>query len=114
MDAAATGAAGRASAGVATIVETGLATAGLEATGSAEPAGAGLAANGAAGLGVETATVALANSPIYKLFPAFLAKQLIGGQSFSSIKVFGAWFSRLRATGAQRPPLAVLIERLAN
>ena len=63
---------------------------------------------------MENATVALANSPIYKLFPAFLAKQLIGGQSFSSIKVFGAWFSRLRATGAQLPPLAVLIERVSK
>ena len=63
---------------------------------------------------MENATVALANSPIYKLFPAFLAKQLIGGQSLSSIKVFGAWFARLRATGAQLPPLAVLIERLSK
>jgi hypothetical protein len=72
------------------------------------------ASTSAAGLAGESAAVVLANSPIYKLFPTFLAKQLIGGKSFHSIPLFGAWFARLAATGAVVPPLAVLIQRLAK
>ena len=30
------------------------------------------------------------------------------------MKIFGAWFTRLAATGAEVPPLAVLIERVSK
>ena len=72
------------------------------------------AATGAAGSVEESAAVALTQRPIYKLFPAFVAKQLIAGPSYQSLAIFGEWFTRLAATGAVLPPLAVLIQRLAK
>ena len=72
------------------------------------------AATGAAGSVEESAAVALTQRPIYKLFPAFVAKQLIAGPSYQSLAIFGEWLTRLAATGAVLPPLAVLIQRLAK
>ena len=39
---------------------------------------------------------------------------MIAGPSYQSLDIFGAWFTRLAATGAVLPPLAVLIQRLAK
>ena len=72
------------------------------------------AATGAAGSAGESAAVALTQRPIYKLFPAFVVKQLIAGPSYQSRAIVGEWFTRLAATGAVLPPLAVLIQRLAK
>ena len=72
------------------------------------------AAIGAAGSAGESAAVALTQRPIYKLSPAFLAKQLIGCPSYKSLPLFGAWLTRLAATCAVLPPLAVLIQRSAE
>ena len=43
-----------------------------------------------------------------------MAKQLLGGPSYQSLPLFGALFTRLAATGAELPPLVVLIQRLAK